>query len=234
MFSLKLLVTAIASLPAILLSNADADVAGAVGIVTAIASLPMVLLFNGHGDLAAAGAVALSGGLSALTQAIVIYGASEDLRGRPVDLMRSFRHASNRFLAVIGTAFLMVLLAGLASLILIIPGLILYTALYVAIPACVVERLGPWTSLQRSAGLTKGNRGKVAGMIIVLNFIAAIGNGLVAAVTAGAGMAIGLMANLVWSALVGTFSAILGAGIYHDLRVAKEGVETDQIAAVFD
>ena len=209
------------------------------GIVTAIASLPTVLLFNGHEDVvrinpAAAGALALSGGLSALSQAIVLYGAFEDMRGQPVDLMRSFQHASRRFLPVIGVAFLSTVLAGLASLLLIIPGLILFTAWYVAIPACVVERLGPWTSLQRSAALTKGNRWKVARLIIVLAVITGIGEGLVAAVTAEAGMTIGLIANLIWSALVGAFSAILGVVIYHDLRVAKEGVDTDQIAAVFD
>ena len=34
-------------------------------------------------------------------------------------------------------------------------------------------------------------------------------------------------------ALVGTSSAIMGAIIYHDLRVAKERVDIDQIAAVF-
>jgi hypothetical protein len=49
-----------------------------------------------------------------------------------------------------------------------------------------------------------------------------------------ADITIGLIANLIWSALVGAFSAILGVVIYHDLRVAKEGVDTDQIAAVFD
>ena len=170
------------------------------GIVTAIASLPTVLLFNGHEDVvrnpAAAGALALSGGLSALSQAIVLYGAFEDMRGRPVDLMlRSFQHASRRFLPVIGVAFLSTVLAGLASLLLIIPGLILFTAWYVAIPACVVERLGPWTSLQRSAALTKGNRWKVARLIIVLAVITGIGGGLVAAVTAEAGMTIGLNHN---------------------------------------
>ena len=161
------------------------------GIVTGIASLPTVLLFNGHEDVvrnpAAAGAVALSGGLSAFSQAIVLYGAFEDMRGQPVDLMRSFQHASRRFLPVIGVAFLTTLLTGLASLLLIIPGLILFTAWYVAIPACVVERLGPWTSLQRSAALTKGNRWKVARLIIVLAVITGIGGGLVAAVTAEAG-----------------------------------------------
>ena len=90
--------------------------------------------------------------------------------------------------------------------------------------------------MQRSAGLTKGNRWKLAGMIIVLNIITWIGSGLVAAATAEAGMTIGLMAYLIWSALVGAFSAILGVVIYHDLRVAKEGVDinTNQIAAVFD
>src|SRR6516162_5298083 len=169
------------------------------GIVTAIASLPTVLLFNGHEDVnpAAAGAVALSGGLSAFSRAIVLYGAFEDMRGQPVDLMRSFQHASRRFLPVIGVAFLTTLLTGLAILLLIIPGLILFTAWYVAIPACVVERLGPWTSLQRSAALTKGNRWKVARLIIVLAVITGIGGGLVAAVTAAAGMTIGLIANLI-------------------------------------
>ena len=164
----------------------------------------------------------------------MLYGAFEDMRGRPVDLMRSFQHASRRFLPVIGVAFLTTLLVGLAGLLLIIPGLILFKAWYVAIPACVVERLGPWTSLQRSAALTKGNRWKVARLIIVLAVITGIGEGLVAAVTAEAGMTIGLVANLIWSALVRAFSAILGVVIYHDLRVAKEGVDTDQIAAVFD
>ena len=40
--------------------------------------------------------------------------------------------------------------------------------------------------------------------------------------------------SLVWSALWGAFYAILAVVTYHDLRVAKEGLDTDQIAAVFD
>ena len=37
-----------------------------------------------------------------------------------------------------------------------------------------------------------------------------------------------------WGALFGAFNAIMVVVTYHDLRVAKEGVDTDQIAAVFD
>src|SRR5215475_5262435 len=34
---------------------------------------------------------------------------------------------------------------------------------FVAVPACVEERLGPWTSLRRSRDLTKGHRWKLCG-----------------------------------------------------------------------
>ncbi len=30
------------------------------------------------------------------------------------------------------------------------------------------------------------------------------------------------------------FGSIVGVVVYHDLRVAKEGIDTDRIAAVFD
>jgi hypothetical protein len=128
----------------------------------------------------------------------------------------------------------MVLLAGLASILLIIPGLILLTMWFVAIPACVVEQTGPWKSLRRSAALTKGNRWKVFGIMLLLFIVTVVAGALMGALTVAAGTTIGLLANLLWSALIGAFSAILGVVTYHDLRVAKEGVDTDQIAAVFD
>jgi hypothetical protein len=37
-----------------------------------------------------------------------------------------------------------------------------------------------------------------------------------------------------WSGVTTAFFAVFGAVIYHDLRVAKEGATSAQIAAVFD
>ena len=105
---------------------------------------------------------------------------------------------------------------------------------FVAIPACVVEQTGPWKSLNRSAALTKGNRWKVFGMMVLLTIISAIGGALVGAFAAAAGATLGGLLALIWIALVAPFSAILVVVTYHDLRVAKEGVDTDQIAAVFE
>ena len=54
------------------------------------------------------------------------------------------------------------------------------------------------------------------------------------AFTAFGGPAVGLILELVWDALTGAFNAVMVVVTYHDLRVAKEGVDTDQIASVFD
>jgi hypothetical protein len=213
-------------------------------IVTAIASLPIVLLFNASGVLIRSGnsmapiwilaGLALWPVLHALSQAIVLYGAFEDIRGRPVDIVASFVQGARRFLPVIGVGLLMAFLGGLGYLLLFVPGLFLFTIWYVATPVCVVERIGPWKSLRRSQVLTKGNRWKLFGMMVLVAIITLVGKGLTGGLTVMMGGTVGLVANLLWSALIGAFSAILGVVTYHDLRVAKEGVDTDQIAAVFD
>jgi hypothetical protein len=209
-------------------------------IVTAIASLPTVLAFSlvGYPSPPAwlFGRHALSIVLGALSQAILLYASLEDIRGRPVDLMASFGHAWRRFVPLIGTAFLTVLLGGLALLLLVVPALILLTMWYVAIPACVVEQTGPWMSLSRSAALTKGNRWKVFGMMTLVILISGIGAALIGALAKAAGATVGLLAALIliWNAPVSAFSAVLAVVTYHDLRVAKEGVNTDRIAAVFE
>ena len=116
----------------------------------------------------------------------------------------------------------------------VVPGFILWTTCFVAIPVCVVEQTGPWKSLSRSAALTKGNRWKIFGMVVVLIIISGISMPLINGLQAAAGTTIGLLANLIWNALSAAFSAVLGVVTYHDLRVAKEGIDTDRLAAVFE
>jgi heme/copper-type cytochrome/quinol oxidase subunit 3 len=182
------------------------------------------------------------------------------MRGRPVDLMASFGHAWRRFFPLIGTVFFMGLLVSLAFLLFVVPGhiyftmrwyvpipvilltglqlvvpvLILLTMWSVAIPACVVEQTGPWMSLSRSAALTNGNRWKVFGMMTLVIIISGIGAALIKLLAKAAGATVGLLAALIWNALFGAFFAILMGVTYHDLRVAKEGVDTDQIGAAFE
>jgi hypothetical protein len=217
-------------------------------VVTAVAQLPSLLFLktetmnpNASGaEIAVMVTLGIGGAvlmivLSMLSQAIVLYGAFQNMRGREVSLAESLQVGLRRFWAILGMAFLVALLAGLAVLALIFPALILATMWFVAAPACVVEQLGPWASMRRSRELTKGHRWKVFGLMMLLLIISGIAGGTItAALTAIGGNLLAMVGTVLWNGAWGAFSAIAVVVTYHDLRAAKEGIDIDQIAAVFD
>ncbi|HWF95738.1 MAG TPA: hypothetical protein VG291_12345 [Xanthobacteraceae bacterium] len=225
-------------------------------VVTGIASLPPLLIpkpvpgapVAPYGNLGMTFlAFFLMIVLGTLSQAIVLYGAFQDMRGRPVSLADCFRVGLHRFFPIIGLAIAMGVGVMLASIFLIFPGFILYMMWFVATPVCVVEQLGPFRSLGRSRELTKGHRWKIFGLSLLILVPALIVGTIIVAVMAfllGTGSLLGLpgafasplgqLVNLIWSAAWGAFYAVLIVVTYHDLRVAKEGIDTDQIAAVFE
>jgi uncharacterized membrane protein len=120
-------------------------------------------------------------------------------------------------------------------MLLIVPGLILYTMWFVAVGPCVVERLGPWTSLSRSQELTKGHRWKIFGLLVLLFVPLNLVSKLVElALSAAGGETLVLVGTLIWTSIEAAFYSVVIAVTYHDLRVAKEGTDIEQIAAVFD
>jgi hypothetical protein len=206
---------------------------------------------------------------------MLLYGAFQDMRGRPVRLVDCLKVGLRRFFPLIGLAicvgvamFAYILffalaivwlatvlqssLVILAFVLLIIPLIILYLMWFVATPACVLERLGTFGSMGRSRALTKGHRWRIFGLILVILIPALIVAGVIASVMAGLGISVNLrigvffdlsrtlntvaaqVVSLIWTAIWTGFYAILVAVAYHDLRVAKEGVDTEQIAAVFE
>ncbi len=87
----------------------------------------------------------------------------------------------------------------------------------------------------RSSQLTKGHRWKVFGLILALLIISAMVTPMVEVIFAAmGGTVLALIGGLVWNGVWGAFYAIAAVVTYHDLRVAKEGVDIEQIAAVFD
>jgi hypothetical protein len=214
------LVALVASLPQVLM---DAPRMGAVTPGSSQAGLS--LMFGGLGAMV----------LGAISQAAILYAAFDDMRGRPIDLIYSLRVGLRRFFPLIGVVFLVIIFAALSAFALLFPAFIVMTMLYVSVPACVVERLGPIKSMGRSARLTKGHRWKIFGLLFATIVVALI----IKFTLAGLGQALGgptiaLIVLLLWNTVWNAFQAILTVVTYHDLRVAKEGVDTDQIAAVFD
>jgi hypothetical protein len=173
--------------------------------------------------------------LSALIKAVILFGAFQDMRGQKFQIGASLQKGLARFVPILG--LLIVEGAGviLGFILLIVPGLILQIMWFVALPACVVEKTGPIASLGRSAALTKGSRWKIFGTVLLIGIVVGILNAVVSGVLTATHIRIALViGQYAFQTVSIAFTAIVGVVIYHDLRVAKEGIDTDRIAAVFD
>jgi MFS family permease len=210
--------------------------------VAAVASLPTVWMQHigagkpgteGMGLLLGAAYLAMA--LSMISQAIILYGAFQDMRGNRVSLLRSLGAVARRLLAIIGLAIVMAIGTGLGFVLLVVPGFILMTMWFVATPVCVVEQKGPLASLGRSSEITKGHRWAIFGTWILLVIGSAIVGAILTSVLALTGSAVlTILGTLVGNGAWGAFYAVFVVVMYHDLRVAKEGIDVHQIAAVFD
>lgn len=171
--------------------------------------------------------------LSQFVTATFVYGTVQDLRGQRA----SIGECLNRALAVAVPVALVALLASFAMMIgmmlLIIPGFFVMVLLYVAIPVAVIERPGIIASLGRSAELTKGFRWKVFGMLAILFILAIVIGGVIGFVTGALGLVGGIL-EMIINAFFTALFAVVSAVTYVALRQAKEGMDIDQIAAVFD
>jgi hypothetical protein len=208
--------------------------------------LPIFNLLSGGGMAAppeAAGvgyliAVLLNMVLTYAAMGAVVYGTVAYLRGRPAGVGECLSRGFGVVLPVILVAILITLMGTIGMMLLVIPGIIVFVITAAAVPAAVVERPGVWGSIKRSAELTKGNRWRVFALLVIF-YIVMMGIawvlGLVGLpILAPDGTTFAIIVLYVWSGLVTAFFAAFGAVIYHDLRVAKEGASSEQIAAVFD
>jgi hypothetical protein len=173
--------------------------------------------------------------LSPLATAIILHAAFQHMRGRPVQLMESVSGGLRRFIPLLGVMILYTLGMSLGLLLLLIPGLILMVMWYVSVPACVVEGTGPVRSLGRSRELTKGYRWKIFALVIIVALFNVIGGNVVTLLATSLGGLWGYFgATIIWQGIAGALGSVLIAVAYYYLRVAKEGVDVDQIASVFD
>jgi len=183
-------------------------------------------------------AVVLQMVLSRVAYAMIAYGVFQDLSKREFSIGESVNQGLRRFFPVVGTAILMVLAIYAGLVLVVIPGLMLVAMLSVGIPACMVERLGPIESLTRSSALTKGYRWKVFGILMILGIATIVGS-------AALGFMLRLLAgptiipwvpwvSLLVQVIMVAINGVAVAAMYSALRSAKEGIDIQSIASVFE
>lgn len=134
------------------------------------------------------------------------------------------------------------ILAILGFLALFVGAVWVIAVFYVTVPIAVIERAG-FSSMGRSAALTKEYRWPIVGtaivvaiIVLLLSFVTTFVAGFAVSMLAagwGAVLAMGLMISLM-TGLGYAFGGIAVALVYARLREIKDGVDVDQIAAVFD
>jgi hypothetical protein len=70
---------------------------------------------------------------------------------------------------------------------------------------------------------------------MLIGLLSGMGGGVIAVVLTivGSVKAV-LICRFAWQIIVGAFGAVVVAVIYHDLRAAREGIDVERMAAVFD
>ena len=177
-----------------------------------------------------------------LAQGATVLAVSELYLGRPTTISDSFRRVRGE----LGTIFGVLVLSGLAMMggfiLLVIPGIYIMCRLAVAVPAALIESLGPRDSLARSFALTKSNAGRAfliyllygalvygAMMLFQFPFVIAAAASAKNPTAMRYWMVLMQMGNIASTVLVTPVLTIAASVFYFDLRVRKEAFDLQML-----
>jgi len=167
----------------------------------------------------------------------ITHGVIQHLAGKTVSLGGMLNTGLRRFvpLLLVGLGSYFLVLFGM--LLLFVPGVFLACALAVALPAVVAEEIGAGAAIGRSFRLTKSNRLRIFAIFLVLMLaslaVNTVGNFVLPRLTPFAPM-VGTVIGLIINLLFGTLIWVAPSVVYQDLRRAKEGTSTAELAQVFE
>jgi hypothetical protein len=188
----------------------------------------------------------LSAAVNVVAQgAFVPLVAAEEAEG-PAEFADAARAGFGALLPLIVLGVVMSVGTTIASLFVIIPGIILMLTWSVAGPALVAERCGIRAALGRSRELTLGARGGIFALMIVVGGVMLAVGALVDQLTAGfygdaafthlfeqGFPAVYVLVKAVADTLVTVFAAAMYAALYVELRHWKDGAPANALAEVF-
>lgn len=180
--------------------------------------------------------------IGVLVQAALTRATVADSDGRRATFGECFMAGARVILPLVGLIVLWTLGIGLGIVLLVIPGLILLLMWSVAVPSLVEERRGVFGAFARSRELTKGERWKILGVLVVLM----VAFGLLSVVLGfvgvssikmtgqpGAVATTATLLSLIPSTLLSLAWGTMQGALFVELRNAKEGDSVEQLQDVF-
>lgn len=178
--------------------------------------------------------------IGVLTTAACVKAVSDIYLDQPSDIRSSLRFAVRRLGSLVWLEVLAGVLLTLAFIALVIPGIWLYGAWSVAVPALLIEDCRGTGALRRSFRLVRGRWWQTAGVLLVAavmtSVVAGAIEGLLVAIslTGGASVVVTVvvvsLAGGVSAVLTRPFAAAVRTVLYYDLRVRHEGYDVALLA----
>lgn len=165
----------------------------------------------------------------------IIVGVYRYLSNKEVTVNECVSIALSKLFPIILASMLATMVIGFGTLLLIIPGIIFMLKYYVIIPTIVVEDYSVSGSLGRSNELTRGNKWHILATIFIVGLINAFATGFLTGTTSAVDFPlITIPINFAVQAVVSAFGGTLVGVIYFNLRLIHDGVNVEDIAAVFE
>lgn len=175
-------------------------------------------------------------------QAVLLRATVDRLDGAHQPLGATVRAALPAVLPLVAVSLIYWFAVSLGLVALIVPGVFVALIWSVAAPAVVAEGSGPIAALSRSRALTRGARGQIAGLFLLVIAIYAVAYALAGvvnvlvlglpAVDTGQGVAGALTSVVLQVVLLPLWIAIQGV-VYVALREAKHGPAGERLADIF-
>jgi hypothetical protein len=145
-------------------------------------------------------------------QAVALIGEGESPR-----LSEIFRRCAPIMLTVVAASIITAIGVG-AGLVLILPGIWLLLRLYVVAQTAAIEGTDWPSTLRRSFTLTRGSSWRILGVLLIVGLINVTLDNVAISVANSAGSVARDIVMAVVTLLSQSFSALLGAVLYFDLR----------------
>lgn len=181
--------------------------------------------------------------VSVIGEAALLHLTVSELAGRPLPAVDSLRVGLRVFFPILLISFLTFLGVAVGFALLFVPGVILVLMWIVVLPVYVTEQIGIMGVFGRSRALTKGNRWRLLGLLILFFIVvmviewplrAAMGLGIASGQDLGRAMTPALLSTPIYALIVTPVTYIGLGSLYVELRRCRDGVGPEGLAAVFD
>jgi hypothetical protein len=178
--------------------------------------------------------------ISVLTTAACVKAISDIYLDQPTDIGSSLRFALRRLGPLLWLEIMTFVLLAFAFVAIVIPGIWLYGAWSVAVPALLIEGCRGWGALNRSFRLVRGSWWPAAGVLVVAavmtSVLSGVIEGLLVAISLSSDASVVLtvvivsLASGLSAVLTRPFLAAVTTVLYYDLRVRHEGYDVALLA----